>query len=94
MAKKKLPSQLPRYSDLIRPTFKALQELGGSGRNNEILNQIIDDMKYPDTTVTYPHKGSDTKSELSYQADWARTYLRKYGIIENSDRGVWTIKPS
>jgi restriction system protein len=43
--------------------------------------------------VDIQHKGRTNKSELSYQADWARTYLRLYGVIENSARGVWTIKP-
>ncbi len=30
---------------------------------------------------------------MSYQADWARTYLRIYGVIENSARSVWSITP-
>ena len=94
MGKKKFHPSLPRCNDLIIPTFRALIELGGSGKNNEILNQIILDLRIPDELVDISHKGSDTKSELAYQADWARTYLRKYGIIENSERSVWTIKPS
>ena len=24
---------------------------------------------------------------------WARTYLKKYGLIDNSDRGVWALTP-
>lgn len=92
MAKKKLHPQLPRYTDLIIPTFSALKSLGGSGKNNEILDQIIIDLKIPEELVDISHKGSETKTELSYQADWARTYLRKYGVIENSSRGVWSIK--
>lgn len=93
MARNKLHPDLPRYTDLIIPTFCALKALGGSGKNNEILNQIIVDLKIPDELVDIPHKGSESKSELSYQADWARTYLRIFGIIENSARGVWAIKP-
>ena len=41
MRKKKLHPKLPRCTDLIKPTFRALVQLGGSGKNNEILNQII-----------------------------------------------------
>lgn len=93
MARKKLHPDLPRYGDLIIPTLCALKALGGSGKNSEILNQIIIDLNLSDELTDIPHKGSESKSELSYQADWARTYLRKYGVIENSDRGVWAIRP-
>lgn len=89
----KLHPDLPRYTDLIIPTFKALIELGGSGKNNEILAHIINDLQIPDKLVDIQHKGSETKSELAYQADWSRTYLKKFGIIENSERGVWAIRP-
>ena len=30
-------------------------------------------------------------TELAYQAAWARTYLRCYGVIENASRSVWAI---
>ena len=89
----KLDARVPRYTQLIEPTFFALKALGGSGKNDEILNQIITDLKIPDEVADIQHKGRTNKSELSYQADWARTYLRIYGVIENSARSVWSIKP-
>ena len=91
--KNKIDKRIPRYSDLIMPTFTALKELGGSGKNSEILEQIIKDLEISDEVADIQHNGKVGKSELSYQADWARTYLRKFGIIENSARGVWSILP-
>lgn len=91
--RQKIDRRIPRYTQLIVPTFVALKKLGGSGKNNEILDQIILDMNIPDEVVDIQHKGRTNKSELSYQADWARTYLRMYGVIENSARSVWSIKP-
>ena len=91
--RQKIDKRIPRYGQLIVPTFIALKKLGGSGKNDEILDQIILDMNIPDEVVDILHKGRTNKSELSYQADWARTYLRLYGVIENSARGVWTIRP-
>ena len=91
--REKIDKRIPRYNQLIEPTFIALKELGGSGKNEEILNQIIVDLKISDNVADIQHKGRTNKSELSYQADWARTYLRIYGVIENSARGVWSIKP-
>ena len=89
----KIDPRVPRYAQLIVPTFAALKTLGGSGKNDEILDQLITDLKIPDDVADIQHKGRTNKSELSYQADWARTYLRIYGVIENSSRGVWSIKP-
>lgn len=91
--KNKIDKRIPRYGDLIMPTFTALKELGGSGKNSEILEQIIKDLEISDEVADIQHNGRVGKSELSYQADWARTYLRKFGIIENSARGVWSILP-
>jgi len=36
-----------------------------------------------------PDKGSQT--EVEYRLAWTRTYLKKYGILENSSRGVWAL---
>ena len=93
MIKEKIDARIPRYPMLIQPTFYALKQLGGSGNNEDILNQIIIDLNISDEVADIPHKGNPNKTELSYQADWARTYLRSYGVIENSARAVWSIKP-
>ena len=91
--RQKIDKRIPRYSSLILPTFKALKALGGSGNNEEILNRIIRDLNIPDEVADISHKGNPNKTELAYQADWARTYLNKYGVIENSARAVWSIRP-
>lgn len=91
--RQKIDERIPRYTRLIQPTFMALKKLGGSGKNNEILEQIIEDLSIPDEVADISHKGSINKTELSYQADWARTYLRTAGVIENSARAVWSINP-
>ena len=43
--REKIDKRIPRYTSLIMPTFLALKELGGSGKNNEILDQIIKDLQ-------------------------------------------------
>jgi restriction system protein len=30
---------------------------------------------------------------LEYRLAWARTYLKKYGLLDNPKRGVWIIRP-
>jgi len=39
-----------------------------------------------------PH-GTTGRTELEYRSAWARTYLRKAGLIENSERGIWALTP-
>lgn len=86
-------NQVPRYNALIVPTFNALQSLGGSGSNDEILNHIIKELDLPDEIADFPHLGSTSITELAYQAAWARTYLKNYGVITNSARSVWSVTP-
>ena len=40
--REKTDKRVPRYGDLIQPTFIALKNLGGSGSNDEILDKIIE----------------------------------------------------
>lgn len=89
----KIDARIPRYTDLIVPAFLALKDLGGSGGNDEILACVISNLHLPDDVVDFPHKGSTSLSELAYQLAWARTYLKNYGVIENSARAVWSIRP-
>lgn len=88
-----IDKRIPRYSDLIEPTFIVLQKLGGSGNNEDILNGIISYLNLDNDVVDIPHKGSSSLTELSYQAAWARTYLRIYGVIQNSSRCIWAVVP-
>lgn len=90
MAKKK-NTNVPRYSELLEPTFAALKQLGGSGTNDEIHDKVVVNLLLSDNVVDAPHIGIANQSELQYQLAWARTYLKNYGAITNSARSVWSI---
>lgn len=57
------------------------KNLGGSGTNEEILNQIIKDLNIPDEVADISHLGNINQTELSYQIEWAKTNLKKGGVI-------------
>lgn len=82
---------VPNYKDLIEPTYTALKNLGGSGTNEEIYNQVIQDLNLSDDILEISHLGSKSQTELSYRMAWARTYLKKYGAITNSKRSLWSV---
>ena len=92
MRKKKFNnSGIPSYDDLIIPTLVALKELGGSGSIEEINEKVYELKDLGEVILSIPHKEDDSRSEVDYRLAWARTYLKKFGLIENSSRGVWSI---
>ncbi|MCA1728812.1 MAG: restriction endonuclease [Actinobacteria bacterium] len=84
---------VPTHDQLLNPTLKALHELGGSASTAELLEQIIEDLQPSREIVEQPHPGKSNQTELEYRLAWTRTYLKKYGAIINSTRGVWALTP-
>ncbi|QTA88701.1 Restriction endonuclease [Desulfonema magnum] len=76
----------------MNPILLALKSLGGSGTIEEINNKASEIAGLSDEQIEVlhnPEKGGQTKVE--YRLAWARTYLKNYGVIENSSRGVWAL---
>ena len=81
-----------KFDDLMNPVLQALKQLGGSGTNEEINNKVAEIAKIPSEQLEVlhnPEKGGMT--EIEYRLMWTRTYLKKYGLIDNSSRGVWSL---
>lgn len=85
-----MTKRLPQYHQFFNPVLDALRELGGSATNAELEEMVAKLMELPESIVEIPHKDTNT-TEVGYRIAWARTYLKKYGVIENSQRGVWTL---
>lgn len=88
-----IPNGMPNYSDLINPTLDALQTLGGSATNNEIYLEVIKKMQLSEKIIDFLHSDKSSQTEIQYRLAWARTYLKSYGVIEKTQRGVWAILP-
>lgn len=83
---------LPSYDAFMNPLIQALKELGGSGTIEESNVKVTELMQLTDEQLDIPHDPDhSTRSEVEYRLAWARTYLKKYGILENSSRGVWSL---
>ena len=78
-----------KYDDLFNPTLKALRNLGGSGTVSEIEEQVVSLLNLSDEAVNDIHRESTTK--LTYRLAWARNYLKRFGLLENSARAVWAL---
>lgn len=82
---------VPSYDELMNPTLQALRHLGGSASIHELADEIVRIMDLPSEVAEVPHGEGGSQSELEYRAAWARTYLKQYGLIDNSQRGVWAL---
>jgi restriction system protein len=82
--------KIPQYNEMFNSVLQALHELGGSGSIEEINNKVIELQNYPADIVDVLH-GEGPTTEIEYRLAWARTYLKKYGLLENSSRGIWAI---
>ncbi|MHB9030059.1 MAG: restriction endonuclease, partial [Candidatus Latescibacterota bacterium] len=86
--------QIPKYHELMNPLLKALKELGGSGSIDEIWSKVSESLDLPEDVLAILHDPErSSQSEIEYRLAWARSYLKKYGLLENSERGVWVIVP-
>jgi restriction system protein len=87
---KKSNSVFPTFDSMFVPTIQALQALGGSGTTEEIYEQVVQILNLSDDVLEVLH-GNTSKSKVKYRLAWSRTYLKKYGVIENSGRGIWSL---
>ena len=83
-------SQTPKANDLLWPTLKALEELGGSASIQELSEQVAKDLELSDEILNIPHQDGP-QSEVEYRAAWARTRLKFVSAVDNTSRGIWTI---
>ncbi len=82
---------VPSYDGLFNPSLQALRSLGGSGSIAEQEEKVAEILGLSDAEASEIHRGN--RSKLSYRLAWARTYLKRYGLLENSARGIWALTP-
>ena len=85
-------SRIPQYHSFFNPILQALKALGGSGSIKEINDKIIGTLDLTNEALEKLHNSEEgNETEIEYRLAWARTYLKKYGLIDNSSRGVWAL---
>ena len=82
------------FHELYNPTLLAMHKLGGSGTNQEIHDVVVAILEMSAEDIAKPHKaGQSSPTRLAYRLAWVRTWLKRYGLIVNSSRGVWALTP-
>src|SRR5947207_9609553 len=80
---------VPTFDGLFNPLLRAIRELGGSASVAEQEDKVAQLLNLSDQEASEIHRGNRTK--LSYRLAWARNYLKRAGLLENSARGVWAL---
>ena len=81
---------IPKYDDLFNPTLKALHKLGGSASNQEPEDEVsqILKLKEDEFSIIMPKQNH---SNFCYRLAWARSYLKRAGLIDNKAYSVRNI---
>lgn len=79
----------PKFLKYVIPILTVLKANGGAGNSSNVIDQVIEDLgiteeEMADTT-------SNGESRIRNQIQWARFYLFKGGLIDNSQRGIWRL---
>jgi restriction system protein len=85
-------SDLPSFESYFAPTVAALKRYGGSATIEELEAGVAAEMKLSDEVTSVPH-GDGPRTQFQYELAWVRTYLKKVGAAENSEKGVWRLTP-
>ena len=83
-------SDLPSFESYFPPTVASLKARGGSMTIEEMEEAVAAAMQLTDELRAVPH-GDGPRSQFDYELAWVRTYLKKVGVLENSERGVWRL---
>lgn len=79
----------PEFLKYVNPVLTILQENGGAGNSTDVIEQVIE--KLGITEEELDEATSNGQSRIRNQIQWARFYLFKAGLIDNSQRGTWRL---
>jgi restriction system protein len=79
----------PEFLRYINPVLTILQANGGAGDSTNVIEQVIEKLGITDEELE--QTTSNGQSRIRNQIQWARFYLFKAGLIDNSQRGVWRL---
>lgn len=82
---------MPTYEKMMQPTIEALRALGGQASGAQIAEHVIDQLQLSPDMAAEPHSPNSKHTEVEYRLMWTRTYLKRVGLIDNPQRGIWAL---
>ncbi len=85
-------SGIPAFQSTMNPMLEVLRESPSPLPIDELDRRVIARMAIPEETLRIPHEADNPdRSEVAYRIAWARTWLKKAGLVTNPERGQWTV---
>jgi len=72
------------------PIIIAMRELGGSARNTEIEQKVIEIENFSNEVIAVMHTNL-RQTKLQYRLAWARTRLKNIGALESRETTLWVL---
>ena len=83
---------VPVYQAYMNPILGVLRRAGRPLVNEELDERVIGELGLAPEVVAIPHDPEKpARSEVSYRLAWARTYLKKAGLLDNPGPGLWAL---
>ncbi len=80
---------VPQFFELFNPTLQALRNLGGSASIQELVDEVAKILSLTEGDLA--EQKPSGQPQFEYRLAWARSYLKAFGLLDNSDRGVWSL---
>lgn len=83
---------IPDFRKFMNPCLEVLRELQVAMGNDELDAAVAQRLKLGAKVLSIPHDPEkNPKPEVFYRLAWARSYLKRVGLIDNPQRGSWEI---
>ncbi len=79
----------PEFTRFFPPIVAALREKGGSGTTSEIIDRSIELLGISEAEQNAELDSGS--SRVRNQAQWARLYMARGGVLDSSKRGIWRL---
>ncbi|TVQ95805.1 MAG: AAA family ATPase [Deltaproteobacteria bacterium] len=84
--------RVPPVHAFMQPCLEVLRAAREPMKNADIVETVGQHMNLGREIRDVPHgDGQTAMSEVAYRIAWARTYLKKAGLIDNPERGAWAL---
>lgn len=86
---------LPTYDQLMYPTLRAVEDLGGSATRQELIREVLDKHISSEhlSAVHGPDSRLSGEPKVINRVEFAISYLKLGRFLANPKRGIWTITP-
>ena len=81
---------VPRRDDLLNLILATLHELGGRAFRGDLKNKVIENMGLP-PAVLQVLADQGNKAKLEDNVGFAMSRLKQLGLVDNPERGVWSL---